>query len=119
AVGSDFAVNNAVTLNAFHLPVGQFGYFLNSDAPGSFTGIPNSMGTFCLGGGLGRYNQASEIFLTSASGEGSLDLDLNNTPTNTGSTSILAGQTWYFQGWHRDTAAGTSYFTNGVEISFQ
>jgi hypothetical protein len=119
AVGSEFVVNNAVTLTATQLPTGQFGYFLNSDAPGQFTGIPNSVGVFCLGGNLGRYNRASEIFFSGTSGEGSLTLDLINTPTNSGTTAVVAGQSWYFQCWHRDTAAFNSNFSNGLEISFR
>lgn len=119
AVGSPFAANNAVTLTASQLPLGQFGYFLNSDAPGSFSGLPNTRGILCLGGNLGRYNDSSEIFFSGAGGVGSLILDLTDTPTNLGPVAILAGQTWYFQCWHRDSMIMTSNFSNGLEIQFQ
>jgi hypothetical protein len=35
---------------------------------------------------------------------------------------IMAGQTWNFQAWHRDSGAGpdcTNNFTDAVEIAFE
>ena len=34
------------------------------------------------------------------------------------SVHITAGSTWNFQAWHRDSAAGTSHFTDAVSITF-
>ncbi len=121
AVGSPFAANNTVTLTASQLPIGQFGYFLNGFAPGLFPGIPNTVGVMCLSGNQGRYNHASEIFLSNAAGIGSLVLvlDLTDTPTNLGPVAILAGQSWYLQCWHRGSAIMTSNFSNGLELQFQ
>jgi hypothetical protein len=48
-----------------------------------------------------------------------LALDLNDTPTNTGTTSILSGETWNFQAWFRDdNPTSTSNFSNAVAVTF-
>ena len=50
-----------------------------------------------------------------------LALTLASTPTPTGPVAVVAGDTWRFQAWHRDTAGGvaTSNFTDGVAVTFQ
>lgn len=50
----------------------------------------------------------------------SLTLDLTNVPTPTGSESLMAGETRYFQMWHRDAnPTPTSNFSNGLSILLQ
>jgi hypothetical protein len=41
-------------------------------------------------------------------------------PTPTGTTSVMAGETRYFQAWHRDAIIGiaTSNFSDGVRVVF-
>ncbi|HPF12753.1 MAG TPA: hypothetical protein PLJ12_00695, partial [Planctomycetota bacterium] len=118
AVGSPNVVDNEVKLSAFGMPSNQFGFFLNGTAQG-FTANPGgSAGNLCLGGTLGRYNQLNAIFNTGNLGYGELDLDLTQTPTASGTTAILAGQTWNFQCWYRDTANVTSNFTDAISINF-
>jgi len=43
------------------------------------------------------------------------------TPTPVNIVGILAGETWNFQAWYRDTVAGqpTSNFTDAIQIGFQ
>lgn len=119
AEGSDFASFNNVTLNVSGLPTGEFGFFLNGTGNGVVMNAGGSSGNLCVSTAIGRYNSASEIFNTGMTGTGSLTLDLNNTPTPTTPTTIMAGQTWYFQCWYRDTPGATSNFTNGLQIDFQ
>ncbi len=118
--GSGLVLDNNLTLRASQLPLGQFGYFLNGQAQGTPTTPMGSMGDFCLGGGVGRYNGASDIRFTGTAGAFELSLDLSDTPTPTGSISILSGQTWYYQAWFRDIVSGssTSNFTNMLSVTF-
>jgi hypothetical protein len=55
------------------------------------------------------------------SGSFQLQLDLTTTPTPTGSVSVAAGESWSFQAWHRDSAAGvaTSNFTDATVVTFE
>ncbi|MCA9001776.1 MAG: hypothetical protein KDB61_07630 [Planctomycetes bacterium] len=121
AVGSPLASANDVTLLADSLPFNQFGIFLASSVPGTVQNPGGSVGTLCFGGSFGRYNQTSQIFFTGATGQASLSLDLNQTPTPTQTVPIQAGETWYFQAWHRDHTGtqSISNFTDAVEIPFQ
>ena len=51
--------------------------------------VPNSQGVLCVGGQIGRYN--ASVFNTGATGTGSLQLDLANTPAPSGTVAIQAG----------------------------
>jgi V8-like Glu-specific endopeptidase len=118
ASGSDVAAANNLTLSAGDLPANQFGFFLNSLTQAFTPNAGGSQGTLCLGGQIGRYNMPPQS--SGAGGSFSLLLDLPNTPIPTGTTSILAGETWHFQAWYRDlNPASTSNFTTGLSITFQ
>ena len=114
ATGSDVAADNAVTLHAQDMPPNQFGYFLSGPTQG-LVNPPGSAGNLCLTGTIGRYT--ADVFNTGAGGAASLALDLTDVPFPPGSYSILAGDTWNWTTWFRDT--GTSNFTDGVSITFQ
>ncbi len=117
-IGSDVASLNDVTLVADNIPLNQFGYFLNSQTQGFLPNPNNSQGNLCVLGNIGRYN--AQLFNSGSSGTGSLILDLTNTPQPLGAVSIVAGETWNFQCWHRDlNPAPTSNFSQGVSILFQ
>ncbi len=129
-IGSD------LHLSATNGPGGEFGYFLMS-AGMAEPGITLSRGQFCLVDGtnpFGRYitgGVSSSIGLFSADG---LTFDnLVMTGTSAGDTGFdvpasaplngapaLAGGTWNFQLWHRDScmAAGESNFSNGLSVTF-
>ncbi|MGK0218207.1 MAG: hypothetical protein ACI9HE_001695, partial [Planctomycetota bacterium] len=112
--GSATAADNDVTLLASGLPTNQFGYFLNSQTQGFSMG---NQGNLCLAGMIGRYSMS--VINSGASGTMMLVLDLPNTPTPAGNTSILAGQTWNFQAWFRDqNPNNSSNFTDGLSVSF-
>ena len=121
ATGSDVAADNNLTLRVSDLPPGQFGFFLCSETQG-FTANPGgSVGDLCLALSIGRYNQAGQIFQSTAGGTASLALDLTLTPTPTQPTAIVAGQTWNFQCWYRDNMPGVSQsnFTDARSILFR
>ncbi|HPF14345.1 MAG TPA: S8 family serine peptidase, partial [Planctomycetota bacterium] len=119
ASGSDRVAINNLTLSATNMPLNQFGYFVTGTAQGPAIVPPGSQGNFCLGGAFGRYNQASQIFYTGATGSFQLTIDVNSMPT-TPVQAVLAGQTWQFQAWHRDqNPFNTSNFTNGLSVQFK
>lgn len=120
ATGSAVAASNDVTLNAVQLPTGTFGFFVTSLTQGLLVGVGGSQGNLCLGGQIGRYNQASQVQVSDATGRMSLEIDLTMTPTPFMPEPVLAGETRNFQTWYRDTVGGmnTSNFTSAVAIPF-
>lgn len=120
AFGSTVAADDDLTLRATQLPPNQFAMMIVGTSSG-LTPMPGgSQGNLCLSGSVGRYNGAGQLRFSGISGEVTLALDLTQTPTATGPTPILAGQTWYFQCWYRDQNPGpASNFTNGVMVAFQ
>lgn len=121
ADGSPLVAQNDVTLEASALPLSSFGYFLTSRTQGMLPNPGGSQGTLCLAGSIGRYVGPGQIQNSGTTGGFALALDLTQTPTPTGFTSIGAGETWNFQVWYRDSIGGTatSNFTSAVSIAFQ
>ena len=120
AFGSEAALANDLTLSAFELPPSAFGFFLNSIAQGFVANPAGSQGNLCLSGAIGRYVGAGQVQGSGASGSFTLVLDLTQTPTPGGSVSIVAGQTWNFQAWHRDANPTlTSNFTDAASVLFR
>ncbi len=112
-------------------PPGQLGYFLvGTEAQ---AGIPISNGQFCLVGSGGifyRYNVAGTS-MNSIGGfdaSGTLVNSVGTSATGTGfdipstitSFAIMAGDTWHFQCWYRDTLAGvgSSNFSSALSVTF-
>ncbi len=114
AVGSDIAADNNVTFLATDLPPAQFGFLINAM---NTQMVMISDGVLCIGPDVGRHStQAGNSGMTGAI---STTVDLSSLPRPSGGPApALAGQTWYFQFWHRD-GPGASNFTNGIEIQFQ
>ena len=119
AFGSGFAEANRLTLLVKDLPTGEFSFFLNGTASGFSPGASGSAGNLCLDGAIGRYNRVGQLFASDAQGKGSLAINLGGMPTPLGPQPALAGQTWYFQCWYRDTPANTSNFTSALSVQFQ
>ncbi len=127
------ATPTGIRLEANQGPATQFGYFLIGTASND-PGIPLGQGRLCLalGGGqsIGRYNIAGTSFSsvgqfdtagvllnfagTSSTGEG---YDVPTVVPISGSPSIMSGQTWHFQLWHRENG-GQSNFSNGLSLTF-
>jgi len=126
------AAESGLHLHATDGPPSEFGYFLVGVTPND-PGIAVSQGFLCLGGGFGRYNvagtnlnstgqfDASGVFQnlvgTSTIGSG---YDVPSNIPISGQGSIMAGETWHFQLWHRDTTAGSGLanFSNGLSVIF-
>ncbi|MEZ6014069.1 MAG: calcium-binding protein [Planctomycetota bacterium] len=118
AMGSVQVAANDVELIASELPPHSFGLFVTSL---NGTASPGPTGpTLCMSGAVGRYVAPGQVQSSGASGVISITLDLNATPTPTGLVQVLAGETRYFQMWHRDFVGGsvTSNFTDALSIRF-
>lgn len=120
ASGSNLVANNDFHLDASNLPPNSFGYFINSRTQGLVHNPGGSQGNLCLSGGIGR-RVGNVIFNSGASGTGHATANLTAMPQPTGPVAVVAGETWNFQCWHRDSVAGTSTsnFTDGVSVLFQ
>ena len=98
--GSSYVAASDLVLRATDLPPGQFGLLLTAQAQGLLLNPGNSHGNLCLGGAIGRFN--SLVQASNAGGQIEFALDLNALPTPSISMAATAGQTWFFQAWHRD-----------------
>lgn len=120
AFGSAVAAVNDATLTADRLPANALGFFLASRTQGLLANPGGSQGDLCLAGAIGRYVAPGQVQSSGGLGILTLVLDLTRTPQPVGVVPVLAGETWNFQAWHRDTSAmgATSNFTDGLEIDF-
>ncbi|MEZ6021012.1 MAG: hypothetical protein R3F17_13175 [Planctomycetota bacterium] len=126
----------AVSGSGLHLevtqgPPTQFGYFLigtGSADPGTQVGGGRLCLALTAGNQLGRYNivggSMNSIGLFNASGvlenlvstsSTGTGFDVPSTIPSIGGT-IMAGDTWHFQVWHREV--GSSNFSNGLSVTF-
>lgn len=119
AFGSILAASNDVTLSGANLPAGQFGIFVTSAISGFVPNPAGSNGNLCLAGSLGRFVGPGQILQINGSGSMSLSIDLTAIPSGAGTIAVVAGDTRYFQAWHRDGVGGGSNFTDGLEVTFQ
>ena len=115
--GTRLVSRNDLVLRLRRLPANQFAYFLASQTQGLV--MPGgTQGNLCLSGNIGRY--LTQLISSGATGEGSLLLNLGQTPTPQGPVAIAVGQTWNFQAWYRDVnPTTTSNFSDAVEIEFR
>ena len=114
SIGSLSVTDNNFVLLAANLPVNQFTYCLAGTASGFVPNPGGSNGNFCLGGTGARFG--TQIGQTDFLGTYTVALDLTQFPTNPIS-AVQAGETWYFQAWHRETG-GQSNFTTGLSALF-
>lgn len=121
AIGSDAVGNNDLTLRLADAPPAVFALAFNSQEVNVVANPGGSMGSLCIESlAMGRHNQ---IALTSSpAGTGAFSIDLTNMPYEPGgSIAVLAGETWYWQVWYRDTVAGTqtANWSNAICVTFQ
>lgn len=119
--GDQVAASGRFSLHASAVPEGSFAFFLVSDATQATTPM-GSQGLFCLSGSIGRFDRSAlqEVMRADASGTIALDVDLNSVPSGTGTRSILAGDTRYFQLWFRDrNPMPTSNFSQAIGVTFE
>ncbi|QDV09368.1 hypothetical protein Poly30_49260 [Planctomycetes bacterium Poly30] len=121
ADGSSSVGDNDVTLLASQLPQSSFGFFIVSQTQGFVMNPAGSAGNLCILGSIGRYVGAGQIQQSGATGSFSLAIDLAAIPQPTGAVAVIAGDTWNFQTWFRDSVGGsaTSNFSNGLQVDFQ
>ncbi len=121
ADGSLSVGDNELTLQAYELPIGQFGYFLASQAPGMVSNPGSSQGNLCLAGGsfIYRFNAPGQI-LQATGGSFSVGVNMNMFPGPQGAVAVQTGETWYYQCWYRDLVGGTSTsnFTDAVRVGY-
>ena len=117
-----------VVIGSFNGPPSQFGYLLVADQF-SDPGSPLGLGELCLTGTVARYNVAGTALdslgmfgpsgsFQSLSGNGFFQygfLPPTDLPNPLG--AIQAGDTWYFQLWHREPG-GNSHLTNGLAVQY-
>ncbi len=142
STGMPGQLSGGVTGGNLHLeatsgPAGEFGYFLIGTDTNTTSPIALGSGLLCLavgaGNSIGRYNVATTQFnslgqfdasgvLQNVAGTSTIGsgFDVPVTVPISGSPMILAGQTWHFQCWFRDTPGGpgNSNFTNGLSVDF-
>jgi len=119
AIGTSTVANNNLVIVASDLPPNQFGIFVTSMTQAFIPGGGGTTnGNICVGGMIGRFSRPGEILATGAAGAFSLPIDLTDVPQGNGTVSVVAGQTWNFQAWHRDSVGLGSNFTDGLEVLF-
>ncbi len=121
AYGSTSTDSGNLSLRAIRLPANQFGMFVGSATIGAPVLVAGSEGALCLTGAIGRYDEPSEVRSSGLGGTFAVPLDPSALQTANGPVAALAGQTWYFQAWHRDQLVGggpTSNFTSAIELTF-
>jgi len=112
------APGRALDLTVVDVPSFSLGYFLTSQTQ-DFATIPvGSIGNRCIGGAIGRFVGPGQILNSGTIGQFDLTIDFDLLPTPTGMVSALAGETWHFQAWFRDTSGGqaTSNLSNGLSV---
>lgn len=116
AVGSLGVQENNLTLIGSSLPANTTVLFLASRTSAFVVGPGGSAGNLCLGGTIGRFALPGQVRTASSSGSATLQIDLEAIPQASALSSGVAGETWRFQGWFRDTVAGApgSNLTDGV-----
>jgi hypothetical protein len=117
AFGSSSVVANDLELFATDLPSNSFGYFIAGSGQGFIANPGGYGGNLCLGGTIGRFPQ---ILHSGVDGSVSMPVDWTRIPWPTGSpATVLPGQTWNFQLFHRDQVNGapTTNFTDGLSIT--
>src|SRR5258708_21501758 len=96
ASGSNDISNNDFVLKAFSVPPNKTGLFFFGQ---NQTLVPFGNGWRCVAAPIYRLPATTSNFF----GDLIWPLDLNALP---GGAQIHAGETWYFQAWYRDPAAG-------------
>lgn len=110
----------SMDLEVTSMPAGQFGFIATSLTPDQVDMPGGSAGNLCIGGAIGRL-VGGVVFQSDSGGAATVLVDLDSIPTPNGATQVIAGETRYFQAWHRDLTFGgaaTSNFSRGLSLSF-
>jgi len=117
AQGSNTVGHDRLVLTMGGLPQNQFGLFLAGRSAGFVPNPGGSQGNLCIGQPIARVRVPGHTWWNSGM-DGVIHgiLDLTHIPL-TPFVPVLPGETWYFQGWHRDGVK--SNFTDAVSVLFQ
>ncbi len=118
ASGSPIITDNNFTLTASQIPTFEWGYFMMAASQGFIPNVGGSSGNLCLGFPFYRFSKPPTGTVLSSGSNGTFRFTPNLTNLPQGVT-FLVGETWDFQAWFRDGAAGTSNFTDGIEVMFR
>jgi len=115
AEGFDQVFANELVLRGTHLPIGQFSMLVGSTATTPPATVSNSAGFLSLVRPVGSTGPAPDI------GTVIFQPNLEAMPQQGSFVAAMAGETWTFQGWHRDVMGGavTSNFTTAVSVTLQ
>lgn len=123
--GDQVAANDDVQLIAENLPTSTFGFFISSLMPGLTMNPAGSQGNLCLSGQIGRFVGPGQIQNSGPSGSITLDTttgvwSMSAMPQPLGAVSVMSGDRWHFQLWHRDSVmmTATSNFTDAVFVDW-
>ncbi|MEM9380477.1 MAG: hypothetical protein AAGB93_11060 [Planctomycetota bacterium] len=119
AFGSTEVVENDLTFVVCDLPAGSMGYFVTSAEQFLVVNPGGSQGDLCIASfTMGRYT--NDVLTADANGVAETVIDLSSIPGPTGSTSVMTGDTRYWQMWYRDMSMGmsTSNFAEAIGITF-
>jgi hypothetical protein len=116
--GTPSIAGNDLVLRASQLPNNAFGYFLCSRTQAYSPVAQSPFGVLCLANPIGRFS--NQIQNTGTSGAFQIPIDNTALPQPNGAVAAVAGETWSFQAWHRDSQAGQAVanFTNGLAVTF-
>jgi len=120
---SSSSLSTTITLDLSNGPPGQFCYLLIGDDDNVVNQPGGSKGDLCVVGGscLGRYSK--DVGAITPAGTFSTDIEH---PASSGTTygvpicggTIDAGETWYFQYWHRQPMGQASTFSQAIALTF-
>ncbi|MEZ6015441.1 MAG: FG-GAP-like repeat-containing protein [Planctomycetota bacterium] len=114
--GTSVLGSDHLHVRASNLPAFALGYLVASQTTQGGVTPPNSQGTLCLGGTIGRF--FAQAGNSGTAGLLFTDIDLANMPSPL--SAVQAGETWTFQAWHRDAnPTTTSNFSEAVTVVFQ
>ncbi len=119
ASGNQYVLSNDFTMGASDMPQNVFTFMLVGTTDQFQANPGGSLGNLCIGGSIGRYWDSLQS--TGNSGTATHATDLQAIPRPNGAPiPVQAGQTLYFQWWHRDTVGGApaSNFTDGLRVTF-
>lgn len=116
AAGSLVATDNDLTLTANCLPANVNCLLVNSSTTATLVNNPGgSLGNLCIASfEMGRHGIAN----SGAAGSVDYVLDTTSLPTNITLVAAMAGDTWYFQVWHRE-GMSDSNFTSAIQVDFE
>ena len=119
-----------ITVDAANVPANSNGYLIVGASNGAVPNPPGAKGTLCVTGGCqGRYG--TDVQSSGAGGTYSTDIKSPQTacgmmgsgdyclPGGCGPSNIQAGETWYFQYWHRQPMMAPASFSEAIRVTFE